>query len=49
MGKARYDHGPTKSAPDETAFHHLRGVHAGLLRCVGSAPGGIEHIEIIER
>jgi hypothetical protein len=23
------------------AFHHLRGVHAGLLRCVGRAPGGL--------
>jgi len=24
------------------AFHHLRGVHAGLLRCVGRAPDGIK-------
>jgi hypothetical protein len=23
------------------AFHHLRGVHAGLLRCVGKAPDGL--------
>jgi hypothetical protein len=23
------------------AFHHLRGVHAGLLRCVGRAPDGL--------
>jgi hypothetical protein len=23
------------------AFHHLRGIHAGLLRCVGSAPDGL--------
>lgn len=23
------------------AFHHLRGVHAGLLRCVGRAPNGL--------
>jgi len=23
------------------AFHHLRGVHAGLMRCVGRAPDGI--------
>jgi len=23
------------------AFHHLRGVHGGLLRCVGRAPDGL--------
>jgi hypothetical protein len=23
------------------AFHHLRGVHAGRLRCAGHAPGGL--------
>jgi hypothetical protein len=23
------------------AFHHLRGVHAGRLRCTGRAPGGL--------
>jgi hypothetical protein len=23
------------------AFHHLRGIHAGLLRCVGKAPDGL--------
>jgi hypothetical protein len=23
------------------AFHHLRGIHAGQLRCVGSAPDGL--------
>ncbi len=23
------------------AFHHLRGVHAGLLRCTGKAPDGL--------
>jgi hypothetical protein len=23
------------------AFHHLRGIHAGLLRCVGNAPDGL--------
>ena len=24
------------------AFHHLRGVHAGLMRCVGQAPDGLK-------
>jgi hypothetical protein len=24
------------------AFHHLRGVHAGRLRCTGRAPDGLE-------
>jgi len=23
------------------AWHHLRGVHAGVLRCTGVAPGGL--------
>ena len=29
------------------AFHHLRGVHAGRLRCAGRAPDGLtRHLEI---
>ena len=24
------------------AFHHLRGVHAGLIRCRGKAPDGLQ-------
>ena len=24
------------------AFHHLRGIHAGVIRCLGTAPDGLE-------
>ena len=24
------------------AFHHLRGIHKGILRCVGRAPDGLK-------